>query len=44
MKRKINISDYMAQFLKKNQIKFVFEMSGGMMDPKKDDKYVKPKY
>ena len=31
MKRKIKISDYVAQFLKQNQIKFVFEMSGGMI-------------
>jgi acetolactate synthase I/II/III large subunit len=31
MIEKIKISDYIAQFLEQNQIKFVFEMSGGMI-------------
>ena len=31
MNKKIKISDYLAQFLEQNQIKFVFEMSGGMI-------------
>jgi acetolactate synthase-1/2/3 large subunit len=31
MDKKIKVSDYVAQFLEKNQIPFVFEMSGGMI-------------
>ena len=31
MTKKIKISEYVSQFLEQNQIKFVFEMSGGMI-------------
>ncbi len=31
MAKKIKISEYVSQFLEQNQIKFVFEMSGGMI-------------
>ena len=31
MNKKIKVSDYVSKFLEKNQIKFVFEMSGGMI-------------
>ncbi|RZD46953.1 MAG: acetolactate synthase [Thaumarchaeota archaeon] len=39
----MKISDYVAQFLEQNQIKFIFEMSGGMITRLLDSIYQKSK-